>query len=116
MEMLPKCKDILPWLNVLEDLIDPKVLEVPPWLLEPMFGPDRSRISFFEKVGKTMIELQTSESSAHTEIVVYGDLTYRARTTWMLQCLAERHRRQGQQEIVKLEEASSSLHLPSERK
>uniref|UniRef100_H0WFK9 KH-like RNA-binding domain-containing protein n=1 Tax=Otolemur garnettii TaxID=30611 RepID=H0WFK9_OTOGA len=110
METLPKRKDIPPWLNVPADLINPKVFQVPTWLLEPMFGPDRSRISFFE-VGKTMIELETLESSAHTEIVVYGDLMYRARTTWILQCLAERYHRQGQREIVKLEEALSSLHL-----
>ncbi|KAK2500689.1 hypothetical protein MC885_015887 [Smutsia gigantea] len=78
---------IPPWLKVPDDL------QVQTRLLGAMRGPDGSQIPYIEQVSKAMLELKILDSSDLTEVVVYGSYLYKLRTKWMLQSLAEWHRR-----------------------
>ncbi|XP_037698103.1 developmental pluripotency-associated 5 protein [Choloepus didactylus] len=104
-------RNIPPWVKVPEDLKDPEVFQVQTRLLEAMFGPDGSRIPYFEQVSKAMLELKVLESSDLTEVVVYGNYIYKLRTKWMLQSLAEWHRQRQERGMLKLEEAMNALEL-----
>ncbi|XP_040839088.1 developmental pluripotency-associated 5 protein [Ochotona curzoniae] len=111
MGTLLRRKDIPPWVKVPDDLKDPEVLQVKTRLLEAIFGPDGSRIAYFEQVSKAMLELKALESSDLTEVVVYGNYNYKLRTKWMLQSLAEWHRQRQERGMLKLEEAMGCLEL-----
>ncbi|XP_004580614.1 developmental pluripotency-associated 5 protein [Ochotona princeps] len=111
MGTLQRRKDIPPWVKVPDDLKDPEVLQVQTRLLKAIFGPDGSRIAYFEQVSKAMLELKALESSDLTEVVVYGNYNYKLRTKWMLQSLAEWHRQRQERGMLKLEEAMSCLEL-----
>ncbi|KAK2509190.1 hypothetical protein MC885_015175 [Smutsia gigantea] len=102
---------IPPWLKVPDILKDPEVLEVQTRLLGAMFGPDGSRIPYIEQVSKAILELKILDSSDLTEVVVYGSYLYKLRTQWMLQSVAEWHRRRQERGLLKLEEAMRALEL-----
>ncbi|XP_062058052.1 developmental pluripotency-associated 5 protein-like [Lepus europaeus] len=111
MGMLPKRKNIPPWVKVPKDLKDPEMLQVQTQLLEAMFGPDGSRIPYIEQVSKAMLELKALESSDLTKVVVYGSYMYKLQTKWMLQSMAEWHCQRQERGMLKLEETIGALEL-----
>ncbi|KAK2503727.1 hypothetical protein MC885_000685 [Smutsia gigantea] len=100
---------IPPWMKVPDDLKDPEVLQVQTQLLGAMF--DGSRIPYIEQVSKAMLELKSLDSSDLTEVVIYGSYLYKLRTKWMLQSVAEWHRRRRERGLLELEEAVRALEL-----
>ncbi|XP_017719821.1 PREDICTED: developmental pluripotency-associated 5 protein-like [Rhinopithecus bieti] len=106
-----KHRNTLPWVKLPEDLKDPEVLLVQMRVLEAMFGPDGSQISYIEQVSKIMLMLKALESSDLTEVVVYGFYLCKCWTKWMLQSMTEWHCQHQEPGMLKLAESMTAVEL-----